>query len=154
MCREGACGQGACNNGYADCDTDYANGCEVNLGSNPEHCGRCGWSCGSPRFARAECTNGTCVPACESGHGNCDGDPTNGCESDLQYDPRHCGGCGRACPAGQGCRRGTCVSTVGALLCSTQAALTCLSLGRRTPTTRRTAVVCVFDRTSTTDFCR
>lgn len=154
FCRDGNCAQGECNAPYADCDTDFLNGCEVNLRSNPEHCGRCGRSCGAPNFARAECSEGACVPLCDPGHGNCDGNPLNGCEVDLQYDPRHCGGCGRACGAGQGCRRGQCVSTTGALLCSTQAALTCLSAGGRTPTNAQDGkIVCVFGNVSTTDFC-
>ena len=36
------------------------------------------------------------------GLGDCDGDPRNGCESDLRADPNHCGGCGLPCVPGLG----------------------------------------------------
>ncbi len=154
VCINGNCSQGACTEPYADCDQSFANGCETNLRANPAHCGRCGISCGTPSYGRAECSDGACTILCNTAHGDCDGNPTNGCESDFNTDTRHCGGCGRACPSGQGCRNGVCVSTVGALLCSTQAALTCLSLGGRTPTNAQDGrIVCVFGNVSITDFC-
>jgi len=34
---------------------------------------------------------------CPAGYGNCDGDPTNGCETDLTSDAAHCGACADAC---------------------------------------------------------
>ena len=47
-------GTGACSNGqcvlmcftpYADCDRNYLNGCETNVGSDPNNCGACGVVC-------------------------------------------------------------------------------------------------------------
>jgi len=35
--------------------------------------------------------------ACPMGLGDCDGDPSNGCEVDLRNNLEHCGGCGMAC---------------------------------------------------------
>ncbi|MGH7272795.1 MAG: lectin-like domain-containing protein [Polyangiaceae bacterium] len=41
----------------------------------------------------------TCV-ACPTGFGDCDGNPANGCEVDLQTDPNHCGTCATTCTSG------------------------------------------------------
>ena len=35
-----------CNTGYADCDADISNGCEIDTKTNAEHCGSCFNSCG------------------------------------------------------------------------------------------------------------
>jgi alpha-tubulin suppressor-like RCC1 family protein len=50
-------------------------------------------------FATAVCSQaGACaVAACSANHGDCDGDPGNGCEADLST-PLQCGACGNACP--------------------------------------------------------
>jgi hypothetical protein len=61
----------------------------------------------------AECNpaNGTCqISACDAGFGDCDGDPTNGCETDLRSDAANCGRCGFVCGAtpGQICVNGFC----------------------------------------------
>lgn len=64
--------------------------------------------CAAP-FGTAGCSGGLCVVArCASGRGDCDGQASNGCETDLQSAPAHCGACARACVAGQLCDRGAC----------------------------------------------
>lgn len=59
------------------------------------------------------CVGGQCaLGACENGWSNCDGDPANGCESDLQNDPAHCGSCPNVCStpnATVSCQSGGCV---------------------------------------------
>jgi hypothetical protein len=45
---------------------------------------------------------------CEPGRGDCDGDPSNGCEVDLRSDELHCGICGDACPSGAKCKDAVC----------------------------------------------
>lgn len=46
---------------------------------------------------------GTCTPACGTGRDCCEGECTN-----LQNDPRHCGGCGTECGDGEICQGGAC----------------------------------------------
>lgn len=62
-CTEGVCGY-SCDSGYADCDGELANGCEVNIRLDPEHCGGCNQRC---PLAGQACVEGQCVKApCET----------------------------------------------------------------------------------------
>ncbi|MFO0604471.1 MAG: hypothetical protein U0324_14920 [Polyangiales bacterium] len=113
-CTVGVCGVAACDAGFADCDGNPANGCETDLGASPANCGACGRAC-SIRNGAAGCAGGACAVAeCNPGFADCDGNPANGCEANLQADEGHCGGCGRACalPGGvNACVRGACAVT-------------------------------------------
>lgn len=75
-----------------DCDGDPANGCEVDLRTDPNNCGACGARC-SLANATALCVDGACVVGtCNTGFGDCvEG---SGCETDLRSTLAHCGGCG------------------------------------------------------------
>lgn len=107
-CAGGHCAMAECAPDYADCDEDPGNGCEVSLKSAADHCGGCGKPCTPPQ-ATGACVGGACrVSRCEDGYGDCNGDPADGCETDLESDPRHCGFCPIACEAGQGCFGGQC----------------------------------------------
>jgi hypothetical protein len=110
-CSAGVCGYTVCNPGFADCDGNRTNGCEVDLNSNPSHCGRCNNAC-APANATPACTMGACgYSSCNAGFGDCDGNRANGCETNTQTTVAHCGGCGRACSANNGmpsCSGGTC----------------------------------------------
>ncbi len=50
----------------------------------------------------------SCVVTCDGGRGDCDGDASNGCETDLASSATHCGRCGSTCGAGGACRTGLC----------------------------------------------
>ncbi|MEZ4394935.1 MAG: hypothetical protein R3A48_27990 [Polyangiales bacterium] len=96
-CSGGAC-RFACAAGRADCDANAANGCEVDATSSLAHCGACGRACGPFANASAACRAGACgIGACNAGFADCDGDPANGCEVNLNTDVAHCGRCGGAC---------------------------------------------------------
>jgi hypothetical protein len=48
---------------------------------------------------------------CPTARGDCDGDPSNGCEADLSADPLNCRACGHACGGADGggvCMAGRC----------------------------------------------
>ncbi len=112
VCVAGAC-RSFCNTGFADCDGDPGNGCEVDTRGSVDHCGACGNRCASTT-GTAACAMGRCtVTACMTGRGNCDGDGSNGCEVDLTGSATHCGACGTACPGGGRCLDGRC-AVVGA----------------------------------------
>jgi hypothetical protein len=112
FCANGACGIAACNAGYADCDRNPANGCEVNLNTDVNNCGACGHAC-SRNNATSHCAGGAClVDSCAPGYGNCNLSPSDGCETNLLSDPNNCGACGHVCAgahATEACVNGLCV---------------------------------------------
>jgi hypothetical protein len=109
-CTAGVCGIAACIGSAADCDGSATNGCEVDTATSVAHCGRCGAMCALAN-ATAACAGGACrVASCTTGFGDCDNTAGNGCETDTRTSDAHCGACGRACAAGEGCRAGVCVA--------------------------------------------
>lgn len=108
----------ACEEGWADCDGNAANGCEADL-SLVSSCGACGVTCGGSAASTASslCTETSpqryeCAVTCNANYADCNGQPNDGCEADLR-NPSFCGGCGNDCDAqiqnGQaGCSGGTC----------------------------------------------
>jgi len=71
----------------------------------------CPEACESIPGAEATCTDGRCEITCDEGLGDCDGDPTNGCEIDLTSDDAHCGSCDQDCRPAI-CESSACVPTV------------------------------------------
>ncbi|MEM1417590.1 MAG: MopE-related protein [Myxococcota bacterium] len=49
------------------------------------------------------CTVGECIAACDPDRGDCNGLFSDGCETDTETDPAHCGGCFMACSPGDTC---------------------------------------------------
>ena len=113
-CAAGTCLIAQCNPGFADCDMNPANGCEIDTKSNPNNCGGCGTVC-TIANGTAGCTNGACtVGTCNPGWADCDGLVSNGCETNVGADTNNCGTCGNVCNlanANQACTGGIC--TVG-----------------------------------------
>lgn len=99
-CTMGQCGI-QCNPGFADCDQDRANGCEVNLNDDLSHCGTCDTRCsvtGGIVNATPQCSRGMCgIASCNMGFGNCDMNAANGCEAVFESSTMHCGQCGNSC---------------------------------------------------------
>ena len=66
-CKGGTCGY-LCYAGFADCDGRINNGCEVNIGNDPTHCGGCATKCDAARGQ--PCVLGQCLTKpCEAGPG-------------------------------------------------------------------------------------
>ena len=131
-CSSGRC-EFTCNAGFADCDGNADNGCEVELATDRANCGACSTVCNPPNAVPA-CVMGRCaVMACAAGFADCDGMGANGCEmrtGEPCESPDRCsagvtacaGGtrmcamltpvaCGRGCGMGDRCNgAGACVS--------------------------------------------
>ena len=99
-CVEGSC-QLVCPSGFADCDGDVRNGCEVDTRSSAQHCGRCANPCVGAAGAPGTCRASACVAPCATGFADCDGSAVNGCEADLSQS-EHCGSCASRCSGERG----------------------------------------------------
>ncbi|MEZ4392788.1 MAG: hypothetical protein R3A48_16995 [Polyangiales bacterium] len=96
-CDAGACAVLSCAQGFADCDQNPTNGCEVDLRTSSTSCGACGARCQAANGAAA-CVGGQCVlSACAAGFADCDGNLANGCETRTSADAANCGACRNAC---------------------------------------------------------
>ncbi len=78
-CVDGECINEGCPDGFADCNGDMNDGCEVALGTDSD-CAGCGDSCAAGEHATGSCSAGECDFQCDSPWDNCDGDWANGCE--------------------------------------------------------------------------
>ncbi len=112
-CLAGVCSIRQCDPGWGDCNNDPDDGCEVDLDTDPEHCGGCASACSVPNGTPG-CSDGSCVIAsCKSGWADCDTSPGNGCETHVSTDPANCGACGKKCATPPnttdvGCTAGDC----------------------------------------------
>lgn len=106
-CADGACAIAACEAGWGDCDGRADDGCEGDLAAATS-CGRCGAACVAPPNAETTCDGASCTMQCLPGFDDCNDDPDDGCEADLQSDAHNCGKCKHRCHLGI-CKEGACV---------------------------------------------
>jgi hypothetical protein len=91
----------------------FCGGICADLASDPKNCGVCERVCHDDHQAGSfgVCSYGICSRKCATGLADCNGNPEDGCEVNVQSDPQNCGGCGVVCDAiaGQACVVGKCV---------------------------------------------
>jgi hypothetical protein len=117
-CSNSACGIGSCSTGFADCNGNAGDGCEVHTTSDVNNCGGCGaaFVCATPPNGNPSCVNSVCgLGTCATGYSNCDGNAANGCEKNTTNDAANCGGCGIVCGSGS-CVNSACVCSKQVLL--------------------------------------
>ncbi len=107
-CAAGACAIiAACATGFADCNANPADGCEVNTRTDNANCGACGRACAAGRV----CSGGVCGTTCASPLRTCGTAPATFC-ANTAVDPANCGACGRGCAlanvAANGCAASLC----------------------------------------------
>ena len=113
-CSGATCGYAACEPLYGDCDGATTLGCETPLTSLTD-CAACGTPCSPTNATGPTCANGTCGYAlCTGTYQDCDGDTSNGCESDRLTDSSHCGNCNTSCGGNTpSCANGQCGPACG-----------------------------------------
>ena len=114
----GAPGGYACTSGcVAPANQRCGSSC-VNTMTDPLNCGACGTVCPSGLRGTPACAMGRCTLTCIANYGDCDGIPTNGCETIVSSNVSNCGMCGNVCPPGPGatpiCSAGACTITCAA----------------------------------------
>lgn len=104
----GADGTCPCPSGLTNCGGDC-----VDTGRSSGHCGGCGQACPvGPNVSAISCVRGACmIVACSPGYADCDGDPSNGCETALGT-VEACAACGDVCPTAPPCRQSVCTGGV------------------------------------------
>ena len=110
-----------CEDGWANFDGDWSNGCETDLSNNVTNCGSIGNNCKDhvQNAAGVACVNNQCVfTVCNSSdYLNCNDKnysegtsyliSDDGCETNISTDPNSCGRCDRKCISGQ-CENSEC----------------------------------------------
>jgi collagen triple helix repeat protein len=89
-CVDGTFAIQECAPDFADVDHMFADGCEVNLLTDPNNCGTPGNAVPAAGFLHADwgCVNGSIVLlACVRGWSNLNGSPVDGCEAAFDADP-------------------------------------------------------------------
>lgn len=114
-CSTGSCVMGSCSTDYGDCTASP--GCETQLNTTSA-CGACNVQCTNSN-GTTSCSGSAgsrvCAPTCNTGFGNCDSNPNNGCEAALNT-ASACGACGVVC----GGNTPSCVLTGSTYKCQAQ----------------------------------
>ncbi|KAG0563932.1 hypothetical protein M758_8G066500 [Ceratodon purpureus] len=89
-----------CHAGWKNCNNDWTDGCETDVGKDSNNCGGCGSKCNSLiPYASSKCSNCKCEYTCKAGWKDCNKDMKDGCETDVGKDVNNCGSCGSKCNA-------------------------------------------------------
>lgn len=119
-CSAGSCTSTMCTGSFRTCKAGPVDGCETDTAVSASNCGTCGKVCAAVANGTPGCAASNCgIGSCNANFDNCDGNVTNGCETNITTNIAHCSGCGKACPnyanasakcAASVCSLGTCNS--------------------------------------------
>jgi hypothetical protein len=104
----------SCEDGFADCNDHPIDGCEVNTNIEIKNCGHCDVECPAIANGVPTCISGKCgIGWCNVGFADCNYNPSDGCEIDLQTHSTNCGHCGNICTHNEKCMNGACHNVTG-----------------------------------------
>lgn len=113
VCTDSTCGVTNCETTYKDCNGSADDGCEIDTARDPNNCGSCGNKCAGGANGNAACVAGKCLIVCNAPYLDCNGDPSDGCETNTDADTQNCGSCNNVCPTpangSAACSAGTCI---------------------------------------------
>ena len=117
LCQSRRCLINNCRHGHGDCDGLVGTGCEQDLLSTNNHCGACNNRCTYNAWPNVEqylCNEGLCeIYSCVQNDTNrymdCNHNPLDGCEADLNNNTNHCNSCNHSCNDLQHVQTGQCV---------------------------------------------
>lgn len=126
----------ACDAGTCACPSTAATcgGVCTDIQTDENHCGGCDIVCpadsvcnegqcrcanpsgdlcspSAPNVDSSACNFKTCEQTCTAGFDDCNSDPADGCEVEINADTNNCGFCGTACSGQRVCCNGTCEQT-------------------------------------------
>ena len=108
----------ACDIGFEDCNMNPMDGCEQNV-RLPDHCGTCTNVCNLPHVDTYSCDTGSCgIAQCATGFADCNGVPSDGCETSIADDESNCGMCNRMCPTTPAHAASICIAGMCQLECN------------------------------------
>lgn len=93
----------SCEAGFKACDGTCVSVDRPDHGCGTDSCSSCNVPNATARCNQQQACD---MAVCYQDYDDCDGDPRNGCETNVRVDPDHCGGCGRRCPALPHAQRG------------------------------------------------
>ncbi len=97
-CASSTCNIASCTGSFKDCNSTYADGCEINTFTSANNCGGCGTNCSNNNIGTPTCSSGFCNGACNLGFADCDSNKlNNGCEINTTTNTANCGACGTVC---------------------------------------------------------
>ena len=106
------CAVSSCTDGYQDCNSINnlpSKGCEFHTDADPLNCGDCNRACPAVNNGMRGCVKGVCTPVCNRGFKHCSQLLSDGCETNTDTDPMHCGDCDKVCLTNQHCVAGMCM---------------------------------------------
>jgi len=96
-CESSACVVDVCDTGRGNCNSDHADGCEVDLTGTVAHCGACDTPCTVGGNAQPMCLDSKCTTQCDVPFRDCNKDVVDGCEIDTSTNALHCSACDTPC---------------------------------------------------------
>jgi hypothetical protein len=81
----------------------------VDVTADATNCGACGSVCAPVANAASVCISSACTFNCNVSFRDCNGQPVDGCETNIFTNPLNCGACGAVCPTGS-CQNGICAA--------------------------------------------
>ena len=108
-CSSGICSRGCGPNQFCMSNQVCCGNTCATTSVDNDNCGGCGILCGTVAHGSTSCSLSACqITTCDVGFANCNQQSYDGCETNTNTDPSHCGTCNNVCGANYSCVSGVC----------------------------------------------